>query len=249
MKRILSSLLLTNTVVVTCLLPLTALAADTPTISGSGTTTVEATFVAGSEKIPLVEPTDPNTEPHDLPDKNGSTSSKGPLALVYVAKDLSFGGHNTISATDQRYKVDSKNSSLWDGNVVFEIGDERGDATQGWNLQVSGVPMKADQATIKGATITFKNGDVRNNKADSETPGTKDMPLSVTGITPQDKPINLAQEGSATNFLVADAGKGMGMTTYLFTPDNVSLLVPGSQAQAGTYTTNLNWTLTSGPKQ
>ncbi|CAM3277603.1 WxL domain-containing protein [Lactiplantibacillus plajomi] len=242
MKKVLSSLLMTGTLLLTAAAPLVANAESVPNTTGK--TDVTASFTGNTNPVTPVDPDDPNKPVDPDPGTNGSTSGNeggGQLSLIYAPKTFNFGSHQIDVLNDQSYALDTSDTtiktSLWGSanNVVLEVSDVRG-TNAGWNLTASGSELKSGDDKLVGASITLPGGDVTASGA-TKTNGA----VSVAA--------KLATTGEAQTVLNAAAGNGAGVTVDQIKPSEIKLNVPANTAKAQTYTGSINWNLSDTPAQ
>ena len=185
-------------------------AADTDT-AVSKNTSASATFTAGG-----TDPTDP-TNPN-----------KGPLSITNITPGIDFGSH-PISATTESYSAEKN-----DLNVT--VSDLRGNF-KGWNVSVSGTPLKSTETTEPlAASLTLPVGGVTAVDASTD----------VTGVTADNSKADVL--GGTSVAISADKDHGTGSISTNYKKDDIKLTVVGSKAHATSYTTTLTWSLTDGPK-
>ncbi len=219
-------------------------------------TKAQVKFIEDDSKQPPVDPTDPDPDKPEVPvdptnpDKPVEPGTNGPLSLDY-ASILDF-GEQKISNKDQVYfaapqlfrdsegKIDEKNPVPNYAQVTDRRGGEKG-----WTLSVKQngqFKSLTNKKELKGAEITFKNGQVASKSA-SKAPGSVKESFSLTADG----------TGIAENVVSASANEGFGTWVYRFGDEStmaksIQLSVPGSSVkEADAYQTTLTWTLKDVP--
>jgi len=237
MKKVIGSLLMSGVLLGTVVAPMIA-NADTVTENRNGQTSVSANFTASTSTVTPVDPTDPNKPSTDGDGNNGATAGGG-LSLIYAPKSLDFGSHEIDVLNDESYTVDTSSAStkLWVSNAVLEVSDVRG-TNAGWSLTATGDVLTDGTNPAEGATISLPTGTVTNSGTAAN--GAK------SATTPT---INL--NGGATGVEVLSAAKdsGAGVTVDQMTPANIKLNIAANTVKAGTYSSNINWTLSDLPTE
>ena len=223
------------------------LAAPATTLAAEYNSKGAVTFEASDDPTTPVDPTDPSKpiEPIDPLDPDGpEPGTPGPLSIDF-ASSLDF-GIQKISSTDEVYKAKAQkyidtDSAEQTGPNFVQVTDNRGLET-GWNLYVKQTDQfkTADDDTLTGAQISFKNGHVVTNSTSPEPSG--------------DAEIDVVPDNSLTPIMTAADGQGAG--TYLMAwgtdeatgADSIELAVPGSTTKyAKEYSTTFNWVLADAP--
>lgn len=221
---------------------------------GALNSNAQVTFtVDDSSKSPL-DPSNPTNDdstqnpisPTDsVTGKEPNSGTKGPLTIDF-ASSFNFGSH-VMSSANKTYYASAQNYSQKDDSVLtdttgpnfVQVTDVRSGTIAGWSLKVKQTGdfiNSSDKSTLPGAQITINNGNVLNGNGTQNT-------ISDSGNTK----INISTADS--NVMGAKAGEGYGTWLYrMGTKDtagsSVSLTVPGGISKtAGSYTTNLVWTL------
>lgn len=200
-----------------------------PVFAQESEVTVE--FTEGSGVVDPLDPDDP-TNPL-IPGGGGGLGGVGSLVLNY-ASTIAF-GPQTIISTEQVYHALTL-------KPFVQVTDVRGTGT-GWELRATlGVFTQVDK-TLPGAFLTLTGGE-----AVSATVG-------VAAPTPAQNII--LQADGETDELIFSAARDTGMGTWLCrwypSPqgagknDNVTLTIPASVAQLGSYTSTVTWSLINAP--
>lgn len=196
-------------------------------------------FKAGEGDITTpVDPTDPTNpvapSPIDPTDPtNPGTGNKGPLSIDY-ASNIKF-GEQKIAGKDMIYSAINK-------DPFVQVTDTRGTGA-GWHLSAKASTFQsADKTkTLKGAELSFKNGEVKATSTNSVSvePKASDIVFSNTEAQP---------------VFTAKAGEGRGTWLNVWSAkgeknDNVQLKVLAGSADANTeYTATILWELADAPK-
>lgn len=259
MKKTVSSILLASALLLGAIAPVTANAADTST----GATTSTVHFAKPDTTTTPVDPTDPTkpvdpSDTTDPKDPNGGTTPSGDLTFLFVSNSIDFGSADApikaqTSGTTQSINNGSKNADgttnvvkvtngafASNANLLTEVSDTRG-SNAGWTVTVNSSKLsdKTDpnkEVLLKGATLDLdgSKATVKNSAiADGSTIAKAD-----TGA--------LATDGTPGTIYSAKTGDGAGATTMQLDPANVTLNVP-TNVETGTYTGQLNWTLSDTP--
>lgn len=213
-----------------------AMFAEVSNTAGSNNT---VNFKSGEGDITNpVDPTDPTNpvapSPIDPTDPtNPGTGNKGPLSIDY-ASNIKF-GEQKIAGKDMVYSAINK-------DPFVQVTDTRGTGA-GWHLSASASEFQnADKTkTLKGAELSFKNGQVKatSDNSVSVNPTASDVVFSNT---------------SPQLILNAKAGEGRGTWLNVWSAageknDNVQLKVLAGSADADTeYTATIVWELADAPK-
>ncbi|KRL93904.1 WxL domain-containing protein [Levilactobacillus hammesii] len=260
MKKTLSSILLASALLLGAIAPVTANAATTDTGTGlSGTTNSTVHFAKPDTTTTPVDPTDP-TKPvdpdntTDPKDPNGGTTPSGDLTFLFVSNSIDFGSADApikaqTSGTTQSINNGSKNADgttnvvkvtngafASNANLLTEVSDTRG-SNAGWTVTVNSSALTDSKVgVLKGATLDL-DGSKATVKNSAVADGTT-IDKADTGA--------LATDGTPGTIYSAKTGFGAGATTMQLDPANVTLNVPTNVA-TGTYTGQLNWTLSDTP--
>lgn len=258
MKKTVSSILLASALLLGTIAPVAA-SANTTGDGFSGTTSSTVHFAKPDSTTNPVDPTDP-TKPvdpgntTDPEDPNGGTNPSGDLTFLFVSDSINFGSTTTpiksqTSGTTQSISNGSKNADgttnavtvtnnafKTNANLLTEVSDTRG-TNAGWTVTVNSSALNDSKVgDLKGATIDLNGSKaVVKNSADAEG---ATIDKADTGALPTD--------GTANTIYSAKTGVGAGATTMQLDPANVTLNVPTNVA-TGTYTGQLNWTLSDTP--
>lgn len=254
MKKVMASLTLFSLGLLVA--PGSVKAADEPS---SGTTQVGITFDAADTNVTPVDPDHPdvstvNPEP---PTANIKPGAQG-LSLIYVSPKMNFQdnsqtekGHAKIDLFQkQSYfaKVKSEtptvNSAMpsfdWNSKFIVEVADGRG-ADSNWTLKLLGKELSSDtkdtdnKNVIDNAAIDWPKPDVKTSAKTGGIDGD-------WNVQPRNLPLN---SSTSLTILALPKGKGAGITTAQFNPDDIKLTIPVSTAKPGTYSTTLQWTLSN----
>lgn len=192
---------------------------------------------------------DPENLTPPLPEEELSegvqNSTPGLLTLDFVS-NINF-AEQKVSATEQHYH----STTL---RPFVQVTDIRGTG-QGWSVTASMEGFKTINSedvgvsSLKGATITFKGGEVDTN-------GSGEAPEVISQITEDNvSSFTLGTNSDAITVVNAEPGEGMGTwVTRWLDPDkstplneNVTLTVPGGTATTGNHTAIITWTLKNSP--
>ena len=248
MKKTLSSIVLASALLFGAIAPVTANAAET-TNGGSGVTNSTVHFTKPDDNTNPVDPDNPGT---NTDGGNGGATVSGPLTFLYVSNSIDFGSEATplksqTSGTTQSISNGSKNAdgstnsvtvtnSGFDTNktLLSEVSDTRG-TNGGWTVQVNSSALTDSKVgALKGATLDLDGSQATVKNSANDTTIAK----TDTSALPTD--------GTPGTIYSAQAGHGAGVTTMQLDPANVTLTVPTNVA-TGTYTGQLNWTLSDTP--
>mgnify|MGYP002764131227 CR=1 FL=1 len=190
-------------------------------MSDSATSTAKITFEGNdTHSNKPVNPDNPD-DPIDKPDEvdpddpnNHGTGDQGPLSIDYVS-NISFGTQE-ISQNKKAYVAAN-------AKPFVQITDKRG---------------VADSTELKGAILSFANGDTRTT---SDNISGKPDAFDFTFNNHEAQPVMTAKSlnGQGTWLDVFEGEEGNNT--------NVQLTVPAGSAQAKEYTATITWTLTAGP--
>lgn len=190
-------------------------------MSDSATSTAKITFEGNdTHSNKAVNPDNPD-DPIDKPDEvdpddpnNHGTGDQGPLSIDYVS-NISFGTQE-ISQNKKAYVAAN-------AKPFVQITDKRG---------------VADSTELKGAILSFANGDTRTT---SDNISGKPDAFDFTFNNHEAQPVMTAKSlnGQGTWLDVFEGEEGNNT--------NVQLTVPAGSAQAKEYTATITWTLTAGP--
>lgn len=178
-------------------------------MSDSATSTAKITFEGNdTHSNKAVNPDNP-----DDPNNHG-TGDQGPLSIDYVS-NISFGTQE-ISQNKKAYVAAN-------AKPFVQITDKRG---------------VADSTELKGAILSFANGDTRTT---SDNISGKPDAFDFTFNNHEAQPVMTAKSlnGQGTWLDVFEGEEGNNT--------NVQLTVPAGSAQAKEYTATITWTLTAGP--
>jgi hypothetical protein len=212
-----------------------------PTVAHAADSTASVIFQPNTKPTNPVDPENPDNP--FTPDKP-ATGENGPLSIDYVS-DFNFGTQD-ITTKDATYSAaltsgkDSSGAPVTKPNYV-QITDNTG-SSLGWSLNVKQVAQLASGANaLQGAQISLANLEAVTNSASNAV-----APTVAGGI-------NLIP-GTVAKVTTADANQGEGTWVTRFGKDAtegasaVSLSVPGASVKkAATYTSTLQWTLSSTP--
>ncbi|MBC1307728.1 WxL domain-containing protein [Listeria booriae] len=196
----------------------------------TATSTGKIKFASDDSSVTPLDPTNPDNPTPAIPDPsdptNPGTGNTGALTIDFLS-NIDFGDQK-ISNSTQTYKALNK-------NPYIQVTDKRGTG-DGWVLTAVATNFKDNAKVLKGAQMSFKNGQVRT-KADNQSaaPTASDITLNSNAQT------------------VFSAGENAGMGTWLDVYDgtdganeNVTLSVPSGNL-AGDYTSSITWSLENTP--
>lgn len=199
-------------------------------------------FIESEDITKPVDPDNPGTEVTPEVDEDGKDpiepGTKGPLSIDY-ASHINF-GEVTKSGNAQTYFA--KPIQLGDGEErapYVQVTDNRG-TKAGWELQVKqATPFTNGEATLDGAVLSLKNGEVNSNS-------------NTDFVTPTD--ITFDNHGELYPVMTAAEDHGAGTFTNQFgkitdgQATDVSLTVPADlKIDEGKYSTDINWVLVDTP--
>ncbi|CAM3709020.1 WxL domain-containing protein [Erysipelothrix urinaevulpis] len=204
------------------------------------TSTANIKFAVDTETVDPVNPVDP-TDPTDPGDIDNGTGD-GPLAIVAYPQAMDFGSQK-VGKGIQTYEADLKKPNI-------QIQDKRGAASDGWNLSVGLSDFENSTATADGklvkGKITFDNTELfHGNETETQQPSNVSKKFVV-------------ESGKTVQFASAAKGEGLGHWGFHWyapnyktneTNSNVKLEMDTNQVVAGSYTANLEWTLSATPNQ
>jgi hypothetical protein len=141
------------------------------------------------------------------------------------APDLDFGTLN-IGATTINAKAQTVTDKLQVSNPGLESG---------WNVTVSGTPFKTADGTktLNGAVISL-NGIVTPNDSDNK------------GAAPTTQLVKINDQGQSIFTAAKEAGIGTWLHTVNANDESAQLDIPEGNV-AGSYTSDLTWTLSNAP--
>ena len=260
MKKTVSSILLASALLLGAIAPVTANAADTTPVTNSGTTTSTVHFTKPDTTTDPVDPDNPGTtspvDPTDPNGGNGGATPSGDLTFLYISNGIDFGSAATplksqTSGTTQEISNGSKNADgstnivtvtnankalAANKNLITEVADTRG-SNAGWTVTVNSSALTDTKAgALKGATLDL-NGSAATVKNSAVADGSS-IDKADTG--------KLATDGTPGTIYSAKTGFGAGTTSMQLDPADVTLTVP-TNVETGTYTGQLNWTLSDTP--
>lgn len=235
MNKKVNGLLLAGALLLGTVAPIAA-NADT---AGTGSTKSDIEFTKPDSTTTPVDPDNP-TDPSK--GNNGGTTPSGDLTFLYVSPSMNFGKQDiqtTANAKTYNPTVETRALGTVAENtkLVAEVADTRG-TNAGWTVSVSADPMKSGSNTLTGATLdldgstaTLKNSAVADN--------------NDAGVTGQDA--NLTTDSTSKTIFSAKDGSGVLNTTFQLDPTNITLANIPANVKAGTYSGNVNWTLSDTP--
>ncbi|HAP3574444.1 TPA: hypothetical protein IUD81_002682 [Enterococcus faecalis] len=172
------------------------------------------------------------------PDEGGTdegTEITGLFGIAYAPKALS----GTAQLSDQgQTEVALTNNSATNTNNKYNVGvqDKTRAKDRNWTLSAQLEWTNDTQGYMEGATITASEGNAKLNDGGSLSP--------ITGgeVTTDAASLTI-QKDAPTTILTAQKGKTVnGVYNYQF--KDPKLVIPQSQnVAAGTYSGNINWTL------
>ena len=243
MKKTVSSLLLASALLLGTAAPVVANAATAAT-AGTGTTSNSITFKKPDTSTTPVDPDKPGTEVPTDPGDNGGTEPSGDLTFLYVSPSMNFGeqsistdktNYDTPTVTSRDFTTSDK--SAVNKNLVTEVSDTRG-TNAGWTVSITADPMVSGSNTLTGATLQIDGSSATiNNSAvakDEGVTGADTGALATDGKTP-------------ATIYSAEVGSGLLATTFQVDPANIKLANVPANVKAGTYTGDINWTLSDTP--
>lgn len=230
-------------------------------------------FKQGTTVTPPVDPEDPDTsipvvpiDPTD-PTNPPGPGTGGPLSIDF-ASSLAFGKQSISSKEETYYAHPQTFASGKTAENYAQVTDTRGNFA-GWTLLVATDsqfhldtvdPTVTDEGSaevgdyLTGAQLVFSGGHVNTEKG------------TDSSIYPEEVKTGMYNVSTAATVIVsADKNQGMGTWVYglgkstdydststtgdaVATKSPITLCVPGATVKkAGTYTTNLNWTLSDTP--
>ncbi|MBV7389462.1 WxL domain-containing protein [Enterococcus sp. ALS3] len=192
-----------------------------------------------------VDPTDPTKplEPED-PDNPG-TGNEGPLSLDVAPKKFDFGVQKMYQTKHTYTGVAMDNSEERGDRHYLQVTDNREADVTGWTVKVKQDRELTDDGTnniLTGAYIKLPKADARNSL---NVPSTS-IDTSFTTVGGSGLNISTAEQ---TVFAPTSTttNKGKATSTSLWKSSEVELTIPAGVAKAGTYTNNVEWSLTAGP--
>ncbi|UNM89472.1 WxL domain-containing protein [Vagococcus sp. CY52-2] len=240
MKKMLGTLLISSTVLVS------GLQTYAVTVEENGQINSEATITVNPGAKEPTKPENPDTP-------SGETGQSGPLSIdnviVFNFKDMNLSGRTQ--------KISLKNDgaeSIAKRNI--QVTDTRGTGA-GWNLQIKQSELTDSTTnpgttnTLRGAYITLNNGSV---VAGSDNAVAQDD----AGITPtlNEYAPNAENKNSFQKIITAEKGQGMGTFKVFYNKDatglekdvadDIQLVVPSGN-MVGTYQGTVTWALSDSP--
>lgn len=198
----------------------------------------------GSDPVDPDDPTDPGKKTD--PDKGNGVkpdNQTGALTIDYLS-NLNFGTDIALTGRTVSANVVDETTRF------FQVSDLRGTGT-GWQLNVTLGDFVNGTKSIKGASITFKNGEVRSSN-ESQTEQAATVPVDDGS-----NQIKLSAGATeVTPMLKATAGNGRGTWLAAYpTPasstvgnSNIVFSAPTTSIDANTaYTSTLTWQLQDSP--
>lgn len=266
MNKKVSSILLASALMLGSFVPVVANADGL-----SGKTQSEITFAKPDANIDPVDPENPGTTD---PGNPGGTEPGGDLTFIYVSPSMKFGTAATESDGTLTKDSDGKLTigTIKDGglvnaiettanaktyypvvttrdlgatkdnpNLVTEVSDTRG-TNAGWTISVSADAMVSGSNSLEGATLSL-GGSTATIKNSAKTDGTD------AGITGKDQQITLPGTGASSSATIYSAKPESGVlnTAFQLAPENIKLSDIPANVKAGTYSGNVNWTLSDTP--
>jgi len=186
----------------------------------------------------------------DTPDP----TKTGDLTFLYVSPNMDFGSHvastDVTSSTKPKVTTADLGSTTANPNLLTEVQDTRG-TNAGWKINVTADQMKDTAGDVlKGATLQLNaSAAIINNSATPDTTtgyDKSDQKLPTGGQIVGDDG-TITTDTATHTIYKAEAGSGMLVTTFQLSPDNITLGSIPANVKAGTYTGNLNWTLSDTP--
>jgi len=255
MNKTVSSLLLAGALLLGSVAPVVANADGL-----HGTTSNSITF---SQPKATTDPADPDNPGTKVPggDHGGVTDPSGDLTFLYVSPKMQFGDvkGEAIQTTDNAktynptvtnaasVQTDKDGVKTDNTNLVTEVQDTRG-SNEGWTVTVSADQMlNKDGVVLKGATLGLaaSKAKITNSASASDGVAGTDVSTATKGIAATDT--TAATDGTENVIYSAKADSGMLTTAFQLDPSNITLTNIPANVKAGTYTGNLNWTLTDTP--
>lgn len=183
--------------------------------------------------IKFHENTGPTT-PIDPGDTDKETGMNGPLSLDLVP-NLDFGDHAAKAMT----KFDDA------GPHKIQVTDSRS-ANTGWTVTLSAAVFTDGAGNdLTGATLS---SDVAANKSGA-VDGALDASIDTAGITSL-AVSDLATDGTGVaNIFTGAANTSSGTWQAIYDANQFHLTVPTGVQKAGTFTSQLTWTINDGPVQ
>lgn len=258
MNKTVSSLLLAGALLLGSVAPVVANADGL-----HGTTSNSITF---SKPDATTDPADPDNPGTKVPggDHGGVTDPSGDLTFLYVSPKMQFGDvkgeaiqttadaaaaktYNPTVTNAASVQTDKDGVKTDNTNLVTEVQDTRG-SNEGWTVTVSADQMlNAQGVVLKGATLglTASKAKITNSASASDGVAGTDVSTATKGIAATDT--TAATDGTENVIYSAKADSGMLTTAFQLDPSNITLTNIPANVKAGTYTGNLNWTLTDTP--
>ncbi|WP_143462392.1 WxL domain-containing protein [Levilactobacillus enshiensis] len=255
MNKTVSSLLLAGALLLGSVAPVVANADGQ-----HGTTSNSITF---NKPDATTDPADPDNPGTKVPggDHGGVTDPSGDLTFLYVSPKMQFGNvkgeaipttanaktYNPTVTNAASVQVEKDGAKTDNTNLVTEVQDTRG-SNAGWTVSVSADQMvNKDGVVLKGATLGLKasNAKITNSSEAGSGVTGSDVSTKTDGIAATDT--TAATDGTTNVIYSAAKDSGMLTTAFQLDPSNITLGSIPANVKAGTYTGNLNWTLTDTP--
>ncbi|MFC6260507.1 WxL domain-containing protein [Levilactobacillus fujinensis] len=256
MNKTVSSLLLAGALLLGSVAPVVANAATGDDTGKTGQTENTITFTKPDGTN--VDPADPNNP--GTKDPNGGNggvdtpdpTKTGDLTFLYVSPNMDFGSHVSATSVTSSNKPTVTTADLGttktNANLLTEVQDTRG-TNAGWTVNVTADQMKDTAGDVlKGATLQLDASNATiTNSAVSDTStgynkGDQNLPAGIVGSDG-----TISTDTATHTIYSAQAGSGMLVTAFQLAPENITLGSIPANVKAGTYTGNLNWTLTDTP--
>lgn len=216
------------------------------------------TFSAPKEAVGPYNPTKP-TEKVKEEDKDKydgeMTGNAGPLSLDYVS-NIRFNEQDedgddiglVITSETKQYETASE-------APYIQVSDFTGTGN-GWNVTARAERFKSsEEDTLKGATISFINGDAVSTSEDINNKPKVEQDIELE--TGEESALVVSAESrTAGEELTSAQGIGTWLMRWFETGDEaegensgkVILEVPGGTASEGLHTSTIHWTLSNGPE-
>ncbi|PFO90339.1 WxL domain-containing protein [Bacillus cereus] len=201
-----------------------------------GVGVASATAVSAEEQVPAksqatveITPGDTTTPVDPIDPTDPPTGQVGDLTIDHVSS-LDFGSFQLQSGT---VTLTANQESDKDPNV--QVTDKRGTGA-GWTLTVAQTQefKSAEGHTLAGAKLTLPAGNLLTNNVNNKenAPSTKSVVVNA----------------EPNVVMVAANGQGLGTWADQFARENTTLEIPSGN-YAGSYESELTWTLSNAPQE
>lgn len=215
--------------------------------NADGTTGTTKSSISFAKPDPSTKPVDPDKPGEIVPGDGGGTTASGELTFLYVSKSMDFGKNLAIQTTAnaKEYHPTVETQAMGDvpenTKLIAEVADTRG-TNAGWTVQVSADKMTTE-ANGAGDVLTGATLDLDGSTATINNSAVTDYKdAGISGVNAE-----LSTDGTSKTLFSAKEGSGVLNTTFQLDPSNITLANIPANVKAGTYSGNVNWTLSDTP--